>query len=81
MRTLILTEGDWLLAVSGLSVIGRDYFGTFSIKGTIEGNVRDITLKKISTNTEIMNIMKILGLNFNMYGKVIDIKGKIENIE
>jgi len=39
---LILTEGDSAktLAVSGLSVIGRDYFGVFPLKGKVL-NVRD----------------------------------------
>lgn len=35
--TLILTEGDSAkaLAMSGLSVIGRDYFGVFPLKGKL----------------------------------------------
>ena len=42
--TLILTEGDSAkaLAVAGLSVIGRDYFGVFPLKGKVL-NVRDAT--------------------------------------
>ena len=33
--TLILTEGDSAkaLAISGLSVVGRDYYGVFPLKG------------------------------------------------
>ena len=34
--TLILTEGDSAksLAMAGLSVVGRDYYGCFPLKGT-----------------------------------------------
>lgn len=68
--TLILTEGDSAkaLAVAGLSVVGRELFGVFPLKGKLL-NVRDVSLKKISSNSEISNIMKILGLSFNMYPK------------
>jgi DNA topoisomerase-2 len=35
--TLILTEGDSAktLAMSGLSVVGRDYYGVFPLKGKL----------------------------------------------
>ena len=64
--TLILTEGDSAkaLAVSGLSVVGRDYFGVFPLRGKVL-NVRDVTLKKVSDNAEINNLVKIMGLKFN----------------
>ena len=64
--TLILTEGDSAkaLAVAGLGVVGRDYFGVFPLKGKVL-NVRDITLKKVSDNNEINNLVKIMGLKFN----------------
>jgi DNA topoisomerase-2 len=64
--TLILTEGDSAkaLAISGLSVIGREYFGVFPLRGKVL-NVRDITLKKVSDNAEISNLVKIMGLKFN----------------
>ena len=77
--TLILTEGDSAkaLAISGLSVIGRDYFGVFPLKGKLL-NVRDTTLKRISGNKEIENIMKILGLSFNMFGKTTDKDQRIQ---
>ena len=67
--TLILTEGDSAkaLAIAGLSVVGRDYFGVFPLKGKLL-NVRDVSLKKVSGNKEIDYIMKILGLSFNIYG-------------
>lgn len=67
--TLILTEGDSAMssAISGISIIknGRDIYGVFPLKGKLL-NVRDETLKRISDNLEIINIMKILGLNFNV---------------
>lgn len=72
--TLILTEGDSAkaLAVSGLSVVGRDYFGIFPLKGKLL-NVRDITYKKASDNKEITNLMKIMGLGFPN-GKKVNIE-------
>ena len=61
--TLILTEGDSAkaFAIAGLSVIGRDKYGVFPLRGKML-NVRDCTLKKAAENTEINNIKKILGL-------------------
>ena len=45
--TLIITEGDSAkaLAVSGLSVIGRDYYGVFPLRGKLL-NVRDANHSK-----------------------------------
>jgi len=64
--TLILTEGDSAktMAISGLSVIGRDKYGVFPLRGKIL-NVKDATLQKISDNAEITAIKKILGLEQN----------------
>jgi len=64
--TLILTEGDSAktLAVAGLSVIGRDRYGVFPLRGKIL-NVKDATMQKISDNNEIAAIKKILGLEQN----------------
>jgi len=61
--TLILTEGDSAkaLAMSGLAVIGRDYYGVFPLKGKLL-NVRDAALKILSANEEIQNLLKIIGL-------------------
>ena len=66
--TLILTEGDSAktLAISGLSVIGRDRFGVFPLKGKVL-NVRDAPNKQIMENEELNNLKKILGLQ---HGKV-----------
>lgn len=63
--TLILTEGDSAkaLAISGLSVIGRDYYGVFPLKGKLL-NVREAAHQQIMKNEEIQNIAKILGLTF-----------------
>ncbi|RKP21287.1 hypothetical protein ROZALSC1DRAFT_20652, partial [Rozella allomycis CSF55] len=61
--TLILTEGDSAktLAVQGLSVVGRDYFGVFPLRGKLL-NVREASAKQILENQEIQNIKRILGL-------------------
>jgi len=63
--TLILTEGDSAktLAVAGLSVIGRDRYGVFPLKGKLL-NVREATHKQIMENAEINNIVKIMGLQY-----------------
>jgi DNA topoisomerase-2 len=79
--TLILTEGDSAktMAISGLSVIGRDNYGVFPLKGKVL-NVKDATQKQIIDNVEITNLIKILGLvrgkeykntNSLRYGKVM----------
>ncbi len=63
--TLILTEGDSAkaLAISGLGVVGRDYYGVFPLKGKLL-NVREATHAQMMKNEEIQNIVTILGLNF-----------------
>jgi DNA topoisomerase-2 len=64
--TLILTEGDSAktMAISGLSVIGRDNYGVFPLRGKVM-NVKDASLQKISDNAEITALKKILGLEQN----------------
>ncbi len=61
--TLILTEGDSAKAsaVSGLAVVGRDYFGVFPLKGKLL-NVREATNAQLMNNEEIKQIKNILGL-------------------
>ena len=61
--TLILTEGDSAkaLAVSGLSVVGRDRYGIFPLRGKLL-NVREASAKQIMDNAEVGAIKKILGL-------------------
>lgn len=66
--TLILTEGDSAkaLAISGLSVVGRDRYGVFPLRGKLL-NVRDASASQVSNNAEIQHIKQILGLQ---HGKV-----------
>lgn len=66
--TLILTEGDSAkaLAVSGLSVVGRDNYGVFPLRGKLL-NVREASHAQIMANVEIQHIKQILGLQ---HGKV-----------
>ena len=61
--TLILTEGDSAksMAIAGLSVIGRDKYGVFPLRGKIL-NAKDAVEKKIAENEEIKSLKKILGL-------------------
>jgi len=61
--TLILTEGDSAktMAIAGLSVVGRDHYGVFPLKGKLL-NVRDASLAQRSKNAEIVNLGKILGV-------------------
>ena len=61
--TLILTEGDSAktFAISGLSIIGRDYYGVFPLRGKFI-NVRDKSPNDINKNEEVKNLKQILGL-------------------
>lgn len=79
--TLILTEGDSAktMAISGLSIVGRDKYGVFPLRGKIM-NVKDASLQKISDNAEITALKKIIGLEQNKnytnlatlrYGKIM----------
>ncbi|KAL1489498.1 hypothetical protein ABEB36_014382 [Hypothenemus hampei] len=63
--TLILTEGDSAksMAISGLAVIGRDYYGVFPLRGKLL-NVREATHKQILDNAEINSLVKIIGLQY-----------------
>ena len=65
--TLILTEGDSAksLAIAGLSVIGRDKYGVFPLKGKLL-NVRDASNSSVIGNAEVQNIMKIMGFKIGM---------------
>ena len=79
--SLILTEGDSAktMAISGLKKIGRDKYGIYPLKGKIL-NVKDISIEQILKNSEIKDIIKILGLEINKeyknteklrYGKIL----------
>lgn len=65
--SLILTEGDSAktIAVAGLSVVGRDYYGVFPLKGKML-NVREASVKQMMDNEEISNLKKIIGLKHDM---------------
>lgn len=61
--TIILTEGDSAkaLAVAGLSIVGRDKYGVFPLRGKSK-NVRDASVAQLMANEEFNNIKKIIGL-------------------
>jgi len=61
--TLILTEGDSAAtsAICGLSVVGRERFGVFPLRGKLL-NVKDISQEKFNKNEELTAIKAILGL-------------------
>jgi DNA topoisomerase-2 len=61
--TLIVTEGDSAktLAVAGLSVVGRDHYGVFPLRGKCK-NVRDASVSQLTGNQEFNDLKKILGL-------------------
>ena len=69
---LFITEGDSAASMvrAGLSVIGRDRYGIFPLRGKLL-NVRTASSKDTSKNAEIQNLIKILGLRFDM-GKTYD---------
>ncbi|KAK1933293.1 putative DNA topoisomerase II [Babesia divergens] len=64
--TLILTEGDSAKTscLAGLSVVGRDNYGVFPLKGKLL-NVREAGYKQLVQNAEIQNILKIMGLDIS----------------
>ena len=55
--TLIVTEGDSAktLAVAGLSVVGRDHYGVFPLRGKCK-NVRDASVAQLSSNQEFSDL-------------------------
>ncbi|RQM31206.1 hypothetical protein B5M09_010092, partial [Aphanomyces astaci] len=65
--TLILTEGDSAkaLAVAGLSVVGRDAYGVFPLRGKFL-NVRDATDTQLTKNAEFSHLCTILGLKLGL---------------
>ena len=74
--TLILTEGDSAktLAMAGLGVIGRDYYGVYPLKGKLL-NVREASHKQIMENKEITDLVKIMGLKYKQkYNSLDDMK-------
>ena len=64
--TLILTEGDSAkaFAMAGLSIIGRDFYGVFPLKGKLL-NIREASIKQRNENDEINYLKQIMGLKMN----------------
>jgi DNA topoisomerase-2 len=76
--TLILTEGDSAkaLVLSGLSILGRDTFGVFPLRGKLL-NVRDASHEQIINNTEINNVVQIMGLDHNQDYSTAESRNKL----
>ena len=83
---LFLTEGDSAatFAIAGLSVIGRDKYGVFPLRGKVINTRDKITtqagLKQVNANSELIHLKQILGLEQGKkytdtsslrYGKII----------
>lgn len=51
--------------MAGLAVIGRDRYGVFPLRGKML-NVRDANYKQINENAEVLNLLKILGLQYKL---------------
>ena len=64
MRSMTIKQ-LFLYFRSGLSVVGRDYYGVFPLKGK-PLNVRDQNKMKVIKNVEIKSIVDILGLKFGV---------------
>ncbi|NBS68605.1 hypothetical protein EBT31_06775 [bacterium] len=74
--TLIITEGDSAksLAVAGLSIVGRDKYGVFPLRGKPK-NVRDATVKQLTDNQEFSHLKQILGLQHGrVYSSTKDLR-------
>ena len=74
--TLIITEGDSAksLAVAGLSVVGRDRYGVFPLRGKPR-NVRDASVKQLTDNQEFSQLKQILGLQHGrVYSSLRDLR-------
>lgn len=71
--TLILTEGDSAkaLAVSGITVVGRDRYGVMPLKGKLL-NVRTASLSEFNNNAEISTLKRVIGLKFGEDYKNVD---------
>jgi len=67
---LFVTEGDSAASMvrAGLSVLGRDKYGIFPLRGKLL-NVRSASTKDAGKNEEIQNLIKILGLRIDMAKK------------
>lgn len=76
---LILTEGDSAkaLAMSGLSVVGKRYYGVYPLRGK-PLNVRECGIKTLAKNKEFEHMKTIMGLQNRLdsggklrYGKIL----------
>lgn len=77
--TLILCEGDSAKAgiVSGLSREDRNFIGIYPLKGKLM-NVRDMSVTRVNTNAEIVDLKKIMGLELGKkYKTSDDVQGKL----
>ena len=65
---MILTEGDSAktTAIAGLSVVGRDNYGVYPLRGKLP-NVQDIDLAKISQNPTITSLKQIISSDDLIY--------------
>jgi DNA topoisomerase II len=73
---ITFTEGDSAktLVKSGFSVVGHEYYGAFPLRGKVL-NVRNKTLKNTKNNKEVINMISIIGLEFDKtYEKDSDFK-------
>ena len=74
--TLIITEGDSAksLAIAGLSIVGRDRYGVFPLRGKCK-NVRDASVNQLLSNQEFSDLKKILGLQQEkVYNSLSDLR-------
>jgi DNA topoisomerase II len=74
--TIILTEGDSAkaMAVAGLSIIGRDHYGVFPLRGKLI-NTMNATDADVAKNKEIADLKKIIGLQEGrVYDNVNDLR-------
>lgn len=74
--TLIITEGDSAksLAVAGLSIVGRDKYGVFPLRGKPR-NVRDASVKQLTDNQEFSHLKQIIGLQHGrVYSSTKDLR-------
>eukprot|EP01114_Cavostelium_apophysatum_P018499 TRINITY_DN5733_c0_g1_i1.p1 TRINITY_DN5733_c0_g1~~TRINITY_DN5733_c0_g1_i1.p1 ORF type:complete len:1490 (-),score=519.65 TRINITY_DN5733_c0_g1_i1:58-4527(-) len=64
--SLIITEGDSAkaLAVAGLSVLGRDSYGVYPLRGKLL-NVSEAHHRQLMANAEIHDLIVILGLDYD----------------
>lgn len=66
--TLILTEGDSAkaMAIAGLSVVGRDFYGVFPLRGKVinarEKILSKAGLRQVMDNAELIHMKQILAL-------------------